>query len=51
MEISVINGSWKSSDKNHLHCGVAVMRLMETYMGCAKWDPGLKKNNVNSLLI
>ncbi|XP_021771924.1 uncharacterized protein LOC110736087 [Chenopodium quinoa] len=49
MESVVIDVPWKSSDDTHLHCGVAMMRHMETYMGMQKWNSGLKKNNVSLL--
>ncbi|XP_021731264.1 uncharacterized protein LOC110698165 [Chenopodium quinoa] len=45
MESVVVDLPWKSSDDNHLHCGVAMMRHMETYMGLQKWNSGLNKNN------
>ncbi|XP_021727235.1 uncharacterized protein LOC110694372 [Chenopodium quinoa] len=47
MDSEVIDLLWKSSDDDHLHCGVAMMRHMETYMGLQKWNSGLKKNNVS----
>ena len=46
MESIVVDLPWKSSEDHHLHCGVAMMRHMETYMGLQKWNSGLKKNNV-----
>ncbi|XP_021716902.1 uncharacterized protein LOC110684781 [Chenopodium quinoa] len=45
MEYSAIDSPWKSTGINHLHYGIALMRLMETYMGLSKWPSGLKKNN------
>ncbi|XP_021739698.1 uncharacterized protein LOC110706089 [Chenopodium quinoa] len=47
MEHAAIDSPWKSTDINHLHCGIALMRIMETYMGLSKWPLGLKKNNVS----
>ncbi|XP_021751272.1 uncharacterized protein LOC110716928 [Chenopodium quinoa] len=47
MEHVTLDSPWKSTDNNHLHCGIALMRIMETYMGLSKWASSLKKNNVS----
>ena len=47
VESVVVDLPWKSSNDHHLHCGVAMMRYMETYMGLQKWNSGLKKNKVS----
>ncbi|KAL2929925.1 S-antigen protein, partial [Bienertia sinuspersici] len=44
MGTSCLEFDWKSSD-DHQHCGVALMRHMESYKGLKKWDCGLKRND------
>ena len=47
MEFVVVDLTWRSSNVHHLHCGVAMMRHMETFIGLQKWNLGLQKNNVS----
>ncbi|KAL2893663.1 O-fucosyltransferase 16 [Bienertia sinuspersici] len=46
MGTSCLEFDWKSSD-DHQHCGVALMRHMESYKGLKKWDCGLRRNDIS----